>query len=330
MTAAEYSPLDAHVPPDRRGAVDALLAGRKVSWAAPLSGGASGATMLRLELDGETCVLRFDGPPDGFRDPVRQNACQTIAATQGVAPALIACDPAARISLSAFVAPAAQPPRAEKLAQIARAVRRLHDGPVFPPMVPFLDAMLAVFGHFTAAKLAPPRTIELAAALLTRIDAAYRLDPGDVVASHNDLNPGNILFGDHGVVFVDWESAFAADRFVDLAAILNYFAADSADDADLILTAYFGRPPTPRERARADAMRQVNRLLYACLLLMAAAQQGGRATDADLAAGGYKTLRAGPIEAASAEGKIALGCAFLNDAFRAGRAPEFATTLAAL
>jgi multidrug efflux pump len=52
---------------------------------------------------------------------------------------------------------------------------------------------------------------------------------------------------------VDWESAFAADRFGDLAAILNYFAGDSAGDALLILTAYFGRPPTPQEQARTEA-----------------------------------------------------------------------------
>jgi len=330
MPIAKTSPLDALVPAEHRAAVAALLAGRMVRAAEPLTGGASGATLLRVEFADQVCVLRVDGPPDGFRDPVRQNACQSLAAAQGVAPALIASDPATRVSLSAFVASTPEPPRLEKLAQIARAVRRLHDGPAFPPMVPFLDGMLAVLGHFTAAKLAPPEVNDEACALLTRIDAAYRLDPGDVVASHNDLNPGNILFGEHGVVFIDWESAFAADRFVDLAAILNYFAADSAADAELILTAYFGRPPTRREVARAEAMRQVNRLFYACLLLMAAAPQGGRATKADFAVGGYEALRAGAIEAGSAKGKIALGCAFLNDAFRAGRSPEFAATLAAL
>ena len=330
MTAAEYSPLDAHVPPDRRGAVDALLAGRKVSSAAPLSGGASGATMLRLELEGGSCVLRIDGPPDGFRDPGRQYACQRIAAARGVAPTLLDSDAAGCVSLSAFAPPAADPPRRSKLAQIGRAVRRLHDGPAFPSLVPFLDGMTAVLGHFTAAKLVPPAIGEDAAALLARVQAAYRLDPADVVASHNDLNPGNVLFGPDGPVFVDWESAFAADRFVDIAAILNYFAADSATDETLILTAYFGRAPTPRERARSEAMRQVNRLFYGALLLMAAARQGRLATAADLAGSGYERLRSGAIEAASAKGQIALGCAFLNDAFSVGRGPRFAATLAAL
>ena len=330
MTTAELSPLAAHVPPERRAAVDALLASRAVRSVDALSGGASGATMLRLYLDDEICVLRLDGPPDGFRDPARQYACQAIAAARGVAPALLDSDVVGRVSLSAFVAPGAEPPRETKLPEIARAVRRLHDGPVFPPLVPFLDGMTAVLGHFTAAKLVPPEVGDEAAALLARVHAAYRLDPADVVASHNDLNPGNILFGPDGPVFVDWESGFAADRFVDIAAILNYFAADSASDETLILTAYFGRAPTPREQGRSEAMRQVSRLFYGALLLMAAAQQGRFATAADLAGPGYANLRSGSIEAASAKGQIALGCAFLNDAFRAGRTPRLAEALAAL
>ncbi len=330
MTAADFSPLQTHVPADRRAAVDTLLARRSVRSAQPLTGGASGAIMLRLQLGAEVCVLRIDGPADGFRDPARQYACQAIAAAGGVAPALLAGDPVGRVSLSAFVPPGVEPPRPAKLAQIARAVRRLHDGPVFPPLVAFMDGMTAVLGHFTAATLVPAAVSNEASALLARIQAAYRPDPADVVASHNDLNPGNILFGPQGVVSVDWESAFAADRFADIGAILNYFAADGAADAAMMLTAYFGRPPTPRETARAEAMRQGNRLFYGALLLMAAAQQGGQATAADLAAGGYEALRAGPIEAASARGKIALGCAVLNDAFKAGRAPAFAATLAAL
>lgn len=121
--------------------------------------------------------------------------------------------------------------------------------------------------------MAPPEVGDLATSLLARITGAYRPNPADHGASHNDLNPGNILFAAHGPVFIDWESAFSADRFVDLASILNYFAADSTEDAALIMAAYFGRPPTAREAARAEAMRQVNRLFYGTILLMAAASR---------------------------------------------------------
>lgn len=330
MPMTTLSPLHRLIPPDRRPAVDALLGARAVRSVEPLSGGASGAVMLRLELDGEACVLRADARPDGFRDPARQYACQAIAAAVGVAPGLLASDARGCVSLSVFVRPGVEPNRPEKLAQIARAVRRLHDSPGFPPLVPFLDGVGAILDGFIAARSAPARIGVQASSLLTRIKRAYPPAAGDLVSSHNDLNPGNILFGANGVVFVDWESAFAADRFVDLAAILNYFAADSVDDATLILAAYLGRLPTVRERARAEVMRQINRLFYGTILLMAAGQQGCLADDADFDGPGYDALRQGPIEAVTGKGKIALACAFLSDAFKAEREPAFDAALAAV
>lgn len=331
MSTADPSPLDAHVPADRRAAVDALLADHTVRAVTPLTGGASGAAMLRLDLGDGPCVLRLDPPADGFRDPARQYACQAIAAGRGVAPRLMARDAASRISLSAFVpAQSPPPPRPERLTLIAQAVRRLHDGPAFPPLIAFLSGMESVLGHFSGLSVVPTSVSDDALALLARVQAAYVPEASDVVASHNDLNPGNILHGADGVVFVDWESAFAADRYADLGAVLNYFAADSAADATSILTAYFGRAPTSREQARAEAMRQVNRLFYGALLLMAAAKQGQLASASDLAGPGFERLRAGHIEAVTAAGKIALGCAFLSDAFRSGRDPAFAEVLAAL
>jgi hypothetical protein len=151
----------------------------------------------------------------------------------------------------------------------------------------------------------------------------------DIVASHCDLNPGNILFDGGQAVFVDWESAFAADRYVDVAAVLNYLAADAADEA-LILRTYFGRAPSPQERARTSAMRQVNRLFYGTLLLVAAADQGTRATADDLAGQSYARLRRAPISVVSAAGKVALGCAFLGDALSEMSNPQFTEVLAAL
>jgi len=135
------APLHAFIPSDRRQAVDRLLGGREVRSIRPLIGGASAAVMLRLDLDGEACVLRAEGRPDGFRDPPRQYACQSIAAAVGVAPALLASDAAARLSLSAFIERGLEPPRAEKLAHTACAVRRLHEGQVFPPLVSYMDAV---------------------------------------------------------------------------------------------------------------------------------------------------------------------------------------------
>lgn len=97
--------------------------------------------------------------------------------------------------------------------------------------------------------------------------ARYRTDPADLVASHNDLNPRNILYDGSRLWLVDWESAFLADRYVDLSCIANLFARTPAQE-DLLLATYFGAADETR-RARLQVMRQVNHLFYG--LVMASA-----------------------------------------------------------
>lgn len=334
MTAAvlTLSPLDGLIPPERRDDAEAMLSqvlrGAPITGACSLTGGASGAAMIRIEADASVFVLRLDGLPDGLRDPARQYACQAIAAGRGLAPALLHSDAARRMSLSAFVRDAsAQMTRADRLSAVAASVRRLHDGAVFPPLLPYLEAMGFVVDHFTAANLVPAAMGNEIAERFAQLSEAYPRVASDVVASHCDLNPGNILFEGGRALFVDWESAFAADRYVDVAAVLNYLAVDAADE-DLILQTYFGRSPSLHERARADAMRQVNRLFYGTLLLVAAAGQGRRASAEDFAGATYARFRRAPVGVASAAGKIALGCGFLNDALTEMSHPLFREVLA--
>lgn len=340
MTAAllTASPLEGLIAPERQADVRAVLSrtlpGATVTAAAVLTGGASGAAMLRIEAGGAWFVLRLDGPPGGLRDPARQYACQAVAARRALAPALLHSDPVRRISLSAFVRDSGPfMTHRARLAAIAASVRRLHDGPIFPTLLPYMDAMALLVGHFVSANLVPAGLSDEIAARFAQLAHAYPRVEADVVASHCDLNPGNILFDGGQAVFVDWESAFAADRYVDVAAVLNYLAADlAADAADeaLILRTYFGRAPSPHERARTSAMRQVNRLFYGTLLLVAAAGQGTRATADDLAGQSYGRLRRAPISVVSAAGKVALGCAFLGDALSEMSNPQFTEVLASL
>lgn len=336
MTAALNirSPLCGLVPPERVLAIGAFLAralpGERITAVDAMTGGASGALLLRLGAGSETFVLRLDGAPDGLRDPARQYACQAIAAARGLAPALIASDAERWMSLSAFVRDEGpKMTRRARLTAAAQTVQRLHAGPGFPPLLPYMQAMRMVIGHFTAAAVTPAAVSGEIADRFEQLDAVYPRIEGDVVASHCDLNPGNILYRNGQAVFVDWESAFAADRYVDVAALLNYFAADDGDAA-LILASYLGRPPTGPERDRARAMRQVNRLFYGALLLMAAAGQGVRATPADLARFTYTKVRSSSFSVVEGAGKIALGCAFLNDALTEMRSPDFQDVLVRL
>ncbi len=105
----------------------------------------------------------------------------------------------------------------------------------------------------------------------------------ELVSSHNDLNPGNVLFGSEQAWLVDWEAAFAADRYVDLAALANFFA-ESESDKEVILQSYFGAATSDVHRARLFLMQQVNRIFYAMVILnfVAAARPETKLTASDI------------------------------------------------
>ncbi len=61
----------------------------------------------------------------------------------------------------------------------------------------------------------------------------------EYVLCHNDLNPKNILFLNHGIKFIDWEFASVNDRYFDLAAVCVEFKLNLQEEA-CFLNAYFG------------------------------------------------------------------------------------------
>ena len=91
----------------------------------------------------------------------------------------------------------------------------------------------------------------------------------EIVSSHNDVNPNNMLFQDGRLWLVDWESAFAADRYVDLGALANFLQLDAVREVRL-LSDYFGaeaQPPADRIAWRWRG--KVARLFYSAVLLPA-------------------------------------------------------------
>jgi aminoglycoside phosphotransferase (APT) family kinase protein len=236
-----------------RSAPDAIMA---------VGGGLSAAGAYRMVADGRAFLLRLDGPSDALRDPARWQACMRIAAEAGVAPAVTYADAVDGVIIVDFIA--AQPPtsardRRRRLAAMATSLRTLHATERFPPLVDHFDGVQALLELFQERRLfAPLATAEL----IDRFGAlarTYRRDPADLVSSHNDLNPGNIIYAQERVWFVDWEAAFLADRFVDLSSLANWFCRDEAEETQL-LSAYFGGEPSARSRARLTLMRAVNRL----------------------------------------------------------------------
>jgi aminoglycoside phosphotransferase (APT) family kinase protein len=332
------SPLDAAIPFDRRPAVETALQsafpGAEIEAASPLAGGASGARVFRLTVQGRDRLLRLETARDALRDPGRQYACMKIAAEAGVAPALLYANAEAGIAITDFVATASPDtavPREDRLRILGRTIAALHAAPVFPTLVEIFDGVGAVIANTRATGVLPEAGMAQLGRLFAQVSDAYPREAADIVASHNDLNPTNVLFAGQRAWIVDWESAFAADRYMDLAAAANFFAADAGEEA-LILQAYLGAPPSARQLAKLFLMQQLNRLFYAAMLLQAARASlpNLALTDADLAVPRLAEIRHKMASMATPDGKARFACVFLSEAARACASPRFAEAVAQL
>lgn len=297
-----------------------------------LGGGLSGAGVFRIRVGGIAYLLRLDQARDGFRDPQRAYACMRIAAAGLLAPRVRYADAEDGVAIMDFIEE--RPLSLEYcgtpdqlVVEAAQTVRALHACPPFPPLVDYLDGIDALVAQFQARGLVAPAAM---AELLDRyreLRARYRTDPADLVASHNDLNPRNILYDGSRLWLVDWESAFLADRYVDLACIANLFARTPAQE-DLLLATYFGAADATR-RARLQVMRQVNHLFYGLVMANAVGDQpqardlSGRSLE-DL----HEALTLGEPVLDTEAGRFGYVRARLAAAIEGMRKPQFAEALA--
>jgi aminoglycoside phosphotransferase (APT) family kinase protein len=323
------------LPQTQREAVRAAVAatfGRPIETLEPVGGGLSGALVNRLVVDGRAYLLRIVLGRDELRDPRRHFACLKIAAEAGLAPAIHHLDAAAGIAITDFIT--ATPfaamfrPRPELLIDLARAVRRLQDTPAFPPLVHCMDRVTALIEGARASQLLPPAAEEVFQRH-AEMAAAYPREPSDLVSSHNDINPGNIIWDGQRLWLVDWEMAHLNDRYVDPATVCNWFTATPQAE-ELFLNAYFGTQPNPSQRARLHLVRQACHLAFALVMIRLGVEAGPGLTVATLDGPPLATIRAQIVQLiGTPEGKVQLGLASLNEVLRNSRDPYFPEALRA-
>lgn len=257
-------------------ALRATFATDVVDAEARLTGGLSGAGGWRIRVGGIPYALRVDAARDAVRDPARAQACQRIAADALISPRLRHADPAFGVTIVEWIEarPLSDFPGGGPalLDELARTVRLLHETPAFPPLMDYVDALDGLVAGLMARPLLAPETRERMAALWSRLARDSRAAGVEPVSSHNDLNPRNILSDGRRLWLVDWEAAFLADRYVDLAAVANLFA-PTPEACDRLLAVYFGAPPTDQQRARLALARRVSHLFYAVMFLTLAATE---------------------------------------------------------
>ncbi len=330
------SALDTYIPQSRREAVLRAVAtafpNAVVEGVEPVTGGASGALIFKMNVPGGVYLLRLETARDAFRDPERQYACLGIAAAAGVAPRLLYADARDGVAITGFVhvvAPDPSQPPGARLAAIVDQVRALHAAPLFPALVNYMEGLEALIAQVRESAILPPKGLFSLLSAFGALKAVYPGADPDLVSSHNDLNPSNIMFDGARPWFIDWESAFAADRYVDLAAVANFFAPGEVE-REALLQRYFGVELDDYRRARLFLARQINRLFYTTVMLnaAAAARPGLRLTAVELDVPRLADIRGPVSDLTTHEGRVRSACIFLNEVVHDVASPQFTAAAA--
>ena len=234
-----------------------------------LTAGMSSALVFRIVVRGNPFLLRVITRDDAMGNPTRQYACMQAAAEVGIAPHIRYASVEDRVMISDFIEP--QPFPDDLALRLAPVIRRLHGLPPFPKVVDYFAVIDGFIRKFCDAKIVPESRTEKLFLHYAELAKIYRMNGPDLVASHNDLKPQNILFDGEHLWLVDWEAAFLNDRYLDLAVVANFFVQNEAQEQEY-LCAYFGEPAGDHRSARFCLMRQACYIVYAtCFLSLAAA-----------------------------------------------------------
>lgn len=315
--APDAGALDACLPAALRGPTTTITT---------IARGLSGAGVYRVDAGERTYVLKVSTAAASLDDWRAALALWRSAADAGVAPAVVHADESRRAVVSAFVedrsfASFYRDPRthAAAIAQLGATVRRLHALPL-PGWATPTDVRAyaaAIWAPVEADAAVPP----FAADAVRRAIAAQPPDADHApVLCHNDLNPSNLVYDGARILFLDWETAWANDPYVDLAALALFLRMDDATCARL-LAAYHGRAPAEGPLpARLVYMRRLVAAITGTITLSLARRgghpgaAGGESLDATPTLGEvYGRLTSGALSLGTPDGQWAFGLALLKE-----------------
>jgi thiamine kinase-like enzyme len=225
-----------------------------------LTGGASNIN-VKISCTAAAYALRVF-MPDSARWGVQRTAAiqaQRDAAALGVAPDIIASDPAEGHFLATFIDGTILTPellRSEHLLpEVAQTLRRLNAGTTRARRFSPFDDMRTFVELGSAEHASVPAGFDAMLARAFRIEALFRNRSMPMAFCHSDLVPQNFLLTSDGFRLVDWDYAGQGWVAFELASFCCQASLDSAETEQL-LTAY---DPSldDSQRARAELMRLV-------------------------------------------------------------------------
>jgi aminoglycoside phosphotransferase (APT) family kinase protein len=253
-----------------REAVRTVSGARSLGAAHPISGGVSGALIVRFEVDGRRFVLRVEPDRVALQDRTRGYACMTAAAAQGAAPGVHHADPVTGVAIMDFVSgqPLSTYPGgpAALVKALGALIAKVQGAGPFPSFGDFPSTIGRLLTSLADSPLVALDRLAPYAEGLERIRSALTWDAASMVSSHNDPNPRNLLFDGARLWLIDWELAFRNDPLVDVAILSTEFA-PTPELEDVLLAATFGAAPDRGLRARLHIIRLLTRLFYGCIVL---------------------------------------------------------------
>lgn len=294
------------------------------------SGGQSSALVFKIIVQGKPYLLKIMRE-EKISDPANEFACMKAAAGVGIAPRVWYANLDDRVLITDFVE--AKPYPQDMIPLVAPVLRKLHSLPGFskPAMGSYFNTADGFVRRVLAAKLLPESVTEETSRYYDELVKIYPRDDADLVASHNDVKPQNMVFDGERLWLIDWESAFLNDPYVDLAIVANFFVHGEADE-DRYLKAYFGEPAGGYRRARFYLMSQALHMFYAAFLL-SFASRAGASIGADMSTTldfreFHQRLISGEIDTLKPDVQVEYAKIHINEALRNMRTQRFAEALA--
>jgi aminoglycoside phosphotransferase (APT) family kinase protein len=329
MRKDSFDALPAASRETARAALSAAFGATPIGVVAPIAGGATSASVFRVDAGGRRYVLRVEGEPSPLRNP-HQYVSMRIAAEAGIAPRIHYVDETARVAVIDFIAqqplntyPGGPPALAQALGEL---LSRVQATPAFPAFVNYPDIVARLFAHVRRTGLFAAGLLDAHGERLELLRQAYDAGSTSLVSSHNDSIPGNILFDGERLWLIDWESAYRNDPLVDVAIMLDNLAA-SPELESVFLQGWLGRAPDQALADRLATVRALTRLYYAGVLLSASAAAGRAIPDADLAtpslAEFWQAIGDRRLQPGTPETKHILGKMFLASFFSGVATPGF-------
>jgi aminoglycoside phosphotransferase (APT) family kinase protein len=141
---------------------------------------------------------------------------------------------------------------------------------------------------------------------------------GDLILSHNDVNPSNIVFDGSKLLFLDWDTAALNNHYYDLASISIFARMDTSTCRDLL--AAYGEAVEDKLPAGFKHFRRIVAALAGTVsisLALASGYSGDSSVTSFEKATSlgdfYTAMRNGTTSLATGEGKWIFGMALMRE-----------------